>query len=144
VRYSSLGHTISNDLRTSGKLIVMKYANETLIPAEPAAVASSQTVEDVEYKTSEQFTMDVFPTRIAVGTGSYTIRISGAANHDVELQYRFNEGPIALITVHLSSSGETHFFVSKETQRGTYRFLAMRVVPETTWFKVAGSITVTD
>src|SRR6185369_2111564 len=130
VRYSSFGHTISDELRRSNKLIVMKYANQTLVPADATMVPSPLPEETFQYEISEQFKMDVSPTRIAAGTGSYSIRISGTANRDVELQYRFNEGPLAFITVHLNSAGETHFFVTKETKRGTYRFVGMRALPE--------------
>jgi hypothetical protein len=143
VRYSSLGHTISDELRRNGKLVVMKYTNQTLVPADAATVTPAAE-ETFQYEPSTQFTMDVSPARIAAGTGSYTIRISGSANRDVELQYRFNEGPLAFITVHLNPAGETHFFVSNETKRGTYRFVGMRVIPDTKWFQVLGSITVTD
>jgi hypothetical protein len=144
VRYSSLGHTISDDLARSGKLIVMRYANEDLVPAEAAAPIQSKTEDDFHYETSDQYRLNVFPNEVAAGKAAYTIRVAGAANTDTELQYRFNEGPLAFITVHLNPDGETRFFVSNETKRGTYRFVAMRIPPSAAWFKVAGTVTVTD
>jgi hypothetical protein len=88
--------------------------------------------------------MDVYPTQIAAGTGAYTIRISGAANIDVQVQYRFNEGPIVIATLHLNPNGETRFFVSNETKRGTYRFVGMRIPPDPAWIRTSSAITVTD
>ncbi|PYS40892.1 MAG: hypothetical protein DMG14_09165 [Acidobacteria bacterium] len=143
VRYSSLGHTIPNELLNSGKLVVMRYANEGLVPEDekPPLTIPEQPFQ---YESSSQFTMDIFPAQIAAGKGSYTIRISAAPNTDAELQYRFNEGPLAFITVHLNPKGETRFFVSDETKRGTYRFIGMRIPPNPMWIHADAAITVTD
>src|SRR5262249_8168451 len=144
VRYSSLGHTIPVDLLHSDKLVVMRYADEDLVPEDPKHLMPTQSEADFQYETSSQFHLNLSPNQIAAGKGFYTIRISGAASTDVELQYRFNEGPLALITIHLNPNGETRFFVSDETKRGTYRFVGMRIPPDSTWFKVDGTITVSD
>jgi hypothetical protein len=144
VRYSSLGHTIPDDLLKSGKLLVMRYANEGLIKGEPDELIPAKSEEDFQYTTSDRFKLDVSPTQIAAGKGSFAIRIFGATNIDTELQYRFNEGPIAFLTVHLNSNGETRFFVSNETKRGTYRFVGLRIPPDSTWIRVTGVVTVTD
>jgi Dolichyl-phosphate-mannose-protein mannosyltransferase len=144
VRYSSLGHTIPGDLLNSDKLVVMRYANEDLVPEDPKRLMPSQSEADFQYETSSQFHLNVAPNQVAAGKGFYTIRIAGAASTDVELQYRFNEGPLAFITIHLNPNGETRFFVSDETKRGTYRFVGMRIPPESTWFRASATITVTD
>jgi len=141
VRYSSLGHTFS-DVAENGKLVVMRYANEGLVPEEPKAAVPEKFEQDFQYETSSRFTFNVTPNEVAAGRGSYSLRISGAENSEVELQYRFNEGPLAFFTVHLNANGETRFFVSEETKRGTYRFAAMRIVPSTTWIKVEGAVRV--
>src|SRR5262245_842336 len=140
VRYSSHGHTFED--AASGKLIVMRYVDEGLVPEESNRFIPAKSEDDFAYETSDHFTLDIFPTQVVAGKGSYTLRISAAPNRDVELQYRFNEGPLAFLTVHLNSNGETRFFVSEETKRGTYRFVAMRIVPSQTWIKVAGAMTV--
>jgi len=144
VRYSSLGHTIPDDRRDSSALIVMRYANESLVPEDAANLIPSQSEKEFQYESSSRFRFDVFPNLVAAGKGSYTIRIPGAANTDAELQYRFNEGPLAFLTVHMNPNGETRFFVSNETKRGAYRFVGMRLVSSPTWFRVDGTVTVTD
>ncbi len=146
VRYSSLGHTISGDLAGSGKLIVMRYTNEGLVDADATQAVPGKSEEDFQYTTSDHFKLDVFPSRVGAGKGTYTIRISGAANTDAELQYRFNEGPLAFLTIHLNPNAETRFFVSNETKRGSYRFVAMKILPGTSWIRAEGrvSVTVTD
>jgi hypothetical protein len=144
VRYSSLGHVISDDVLNSGKLIVMRYADEGLVPEDAGSVAMLRPKEEFQYENSDRFTLDIFPTEVAVGQGAYTIRLSGAPNTDAELQYRFNEGPIAFLTVHLNPNSETRFFVSKETKRGTYRFIGMRIPPSQKWLRANATITVTD
>jgi hypothetical protein len=143
VRYSSLGHTVSDEVLDSGKLVVMRYANEGLVPEDEKSPLTVSE-QEFQYESSSQFIMSIFPAQVAVGTGSYTIRILSARNTDVELQYRFNEGPLAFITVHLNPSGETRFFVSKETKRGTYRFVGMRIPPNPMWIRTNAAITVTD
>src|SRR5207253_5186089 len=105
VRYSSLGHTISDDLLNSGKLIVMRYANEHLIKEDPRQLIPANSEGNFQYVTSDRFRLDVAPTQVSAGKGSYTIRISGAGNTDAELQYRFNEGPLAFLTIHLNPDG---------------------------------------
>jgi hypothetical protein len=144
VRYSSLGHVISDDALNSGKLIVMRYVDEGLVPEDTDRIASLRPKEEFQYETSDRFTLDVFPKEVAAGKGAYTIRLSGAPNTDAELQYRFNDGPIAHLTVHLNPNSETRFFVSNETKRGTYRFIAMRIPPKQTWIRANATITVTD
>jgi hypothetical protein len=122
----------------------MRYTGDGLAPEDPKQFIASTPEEDSRYETSDRFKLDIFPTEVAAGKGSYAIRISGAANVDAELQYRFNEGPPALITVHLNPEGETRFFVSNETKRGTYRFVGMKIPPGDAWIKAAATITVTD
>jgi hypothetical protein len=144
VRYSSLGHTISDDDVRTGKLLVMRYANEGLVKEDSKPNSTARTEEDFHYETSDQFKMAVYPTQIAAGTGAYTIRISGTANIDAQMQYRFNEGPIVVTTIHLNPNGETRFFVSNETKRGTYRFVGIRIPPSPAWIRTSSAITVTD
>jgi hypothetical protein len=144
VRYSSLGHVISEDVRSSGKLIVMRYAGEGLVPEDADRIASFRPKEEFQYETSDRFRLDAFPKEVAAGKGAYTIRLSGAANADAELQYRLNDGPIALLTIRLNPNSETRFFVSTETKRGTYRFIAVRIPPSQTWIRADTAITVTD
>jgi hypothetical protein len=144
VRYSSLGHTVSTDERRSGSLVVMRYVNESLVPADPSEIPEAQLDENIQYVTSDQWKLDVFPTEVVAGKGAYTIRIGGAANTDADLQYRFNDGPLVLATVHLNPNGETRFFVSTETKRGTYRFVGLKLPASPEWFKVAGVVRVTD
>jgi hypothetical protein len=144
VRYSSLGQTIPEDALKSSKLAVMRYENESLVPADASTKIPWQYEQDFDYDTSREFNFSIFPAQIAAGSGTYTIQIAGSENSVAELQYRFNEGPLAFITVHLNPNGETRFFVSNETKRGIYRFVGMRIVPSSTWLKAAGSITVTD
>jgi len=145
VRYSSQGHSISEDDLRSGKVIAMRYATESLVPEDAQQVlASLRPNEDFHYESSNRFGFETFPARVVAGKGAYTMHISGAADTDVEVQYRFNEGPIAFMTVHVDRKGETRFFVSTETKRGVYRFVGMRMPPDETWFAVAGSVTVTD
>src|SRR5262249_9159979 len=63
VRYSSLGHTISDDVLKSGKLVVMRYVNETLEPADPSeaiAAGSAKSDEEFAYDGSTR-TLDIFP-----------------------------------------------------------------------------------
>ena len=150
VLYSSQGHTVSKDLLKSDSLIVMKYAAEHLtdvtaeFKASPDKFQLSKSEDNFKYETSDRFKMEVFPVEIAAGKGSYTIRLSGAANTDADLQYRFNEGPLAFITIHLNPGGETRFFVSTETKRGRYRFVAFRLAGETAWIRAAQQVTVTD
>jgi hypothetical protein len=125
---------------------VMRYADETLAPADPSeaiAAGSAKSEEVFEYDDSTH-TLDIFPTQVAAGKGFYAIRISDAANADAELQYRFNEGPIALLNIHLNPKGETRFFVSNETKRGAYRFVGLRIKGATSWTRVAGTVTVTN
>jgi Dolichyl-phosphate-mannose-protein mannosyltransferase len=139
VRYSSLGHTFSTD---NSKLVIMRYVDEGLVPEEPKQLVPVQSENDFKYETLNRFTLDISPTQVVAGKGSYRLRISDVENSDVELQYRFNEGPLAFLTVHLNAKGETRFFVSEETKRGTYRFVAMRILPNQTWTKVTAAVTV--
>ena len=138
VRYSSLGHAVPENA------IVMRYAEGGLVPEAAGKPRPAQSQEEFRYETTDRFSLDVFPARVAAGKGAYSIRISGAANTDAELQYRFNDGPVAFLTVHLNRNGETGFFVSDETKRGTYRFIGMRIPPDTAWMRAEGSVTVTD
>jgi hypothetical protein len=144
VRYSSLGHTVSDELLHSSKLVVMRYENEGLVPEDPKQALAATSQENLQYDTSSAIALDVFPTQVAAGKGSYTIRLSGMPNADGELQYRFNDGPLAILNIHLNPKGETHFFVSQETKRGNYRFVGFRRIEDSVWVKVDGSITVTD
>jgi len=144
VRYSSLGHTISNDDRNSGKLIVMRYVSEGLVPEDNGLQIPTPSEKDFQYETSTEHILEVFPSQVAAGKGSYRIRIAGAASTNTELQYRFNEGPLAFITVRLDPNAETRFFVSNETRRGTYRFVGVRILPRTTWIKADSSVRITD
>ena len=147
VRYSSLGHTISDDVLKSGKLVVMRYVNETLEPADPSeaiAAGFAKSEEEFAYDNSTRHILDIVPTQVAAGKGSYAIRISDAANADAELQYRFNEGPIAVLNIHLNPKGETRFFVSNETKRGAYRFVGLRMKGAASWSRVAGEVIITD
>jgi hypothetical protein len=144
VRYSSLGHTVPDELLNSDKLVVMRYANEGLVPEDPRQALATRTQEDLEYDTSSDIKLELFPTQVAAGKGSYTIRLSGAPNTDGELQYRFNEGPLALLNIHLNPKGETHFFVSNETKHGTYHFVGFRKVGTSAWSRINGTVTVTD
>ena len=114
------------------------------MPEDPKQALAATSQENLQYDTSSAIPLEVFPTQVAAGKGSYTIRLSGVANADGELQYRFNEGPPALLNIHLSPTGETHFFVTNETKRGTYRFVGFRTVGTSVWSKVEGSVTVTD
>jgi hypothetical protein len=150
VFYSSLGHTVPEKLLQSDTLVVMRYANGGLeditagFKQNPAAYVSFQTEDDFRYVTSDRFDFQLAPARVAAGRDSYTIRIRGAEDSSVELQYRYNEGPLAYITVHLNPAGETSFFVSAETKRGRYRFVGMRTRSDSPWIKVDGTVEVTE
>ena len=148
VFYSSLGHTVSEDLLAGNNLVVMRYRDGGLeditaaFKQNPAAYVSFETEDDFRYVTSDRLHFELDPTRVVAGRDSYTIRIRGAESEDVELQYRFEEGPLAYITVHLNPEGETSFFVSSETKRGKYRFVGMRTRPDAPWIRIDGTVQV--
>jgi len=150
VLYSSLGYTASGDLLHSDRLIVMKFENgavrdvTTDFKSNPAAFITTPIEENHEYITSERFRLEVTPAEVVAGKGWYAVQISGAANTDAELQYRFNDGPIARITVHLNSAGKTRFFVSLITKRGEYEFVGFRIPPSTQWIRASQTVKVTD
>jgi hypothetical protein len=150
VLYSSLGHTVSDELLKSEKLIVMMYENESLLDVtaefreNPLDFISFPSELDYRYASSDELQLTASPTYVAAGKDSYTLRISGAEGREVEVQYRFNEGPLAFLTLHLNPRGETKFFVSQATKRGRYRFTGFRLLPETVWFRADGTVTVTD
>jgi hypothetical protein len=127
----------------------MRYENEGLADVtsgfkqNPGSYLPVQTEADFQYITSDRFAFAVEPAQIAAGSGSYTIRIRGAENADVELQYRYNEGPLAYITIHLDAQGETSFFVSSQTRPGTYRFVGMRTGKDAPWNRLDGRVQVT-
>lgn len=142
VRYSSLGHTVPEELLDSGGVIAAKYENMGLTYLGKSVLPKSEQL--FQYQISDRFKLEVFPTQVRAGKDFYTIRVTNAANADAVLQYHFNDGPLAFITVHLNPKGDTRFFVSKETKRGTYRFVGLRILPNIAWIRVNGTVLVTD
>ncbi len=111
--------------------------------ANPSAFLQTRTEEEFDYVTSDSLTLEVFPQKVVAGKDSYTMRVSGARNVDAELQYKFNEGPLAFTTIHLNAAGETKFFVSLETKLGSYRFVGFKIPSEPKWIKVSETVVVT-
>src|SRR5262249_17401210 len=119
VLYTTRGDSLLNDLFNSKKLIVMKYHEglrdiTSAFRANPCQVMTCRSEENFTYVTSDVSKLELIPSVIKAGTGSYRISIAGAYDAEVELQYHLNDGPLSFIRVKLNGKGETRFFVSSE------------------------------
>ena len=148
VLYQSLGHTVAVEELEPSRLIVIEYVEGGLADvteqfrSNPRRYTAAVSEEAFEYVQSSQPQLEVTPTEIRAGTGSYTITIAEAPGPDVQIQYRLNGGPIAISDVRLSPAGETRFFVSSETKKGLYEFVAFRLRGSDLWIRANASIRV--
>ena len=130
-RYSSLGHSVTPEILESGRLVVMQYRDRRFLDvteafrADPDRFRADPTEEEFQYLESTELELEVVPSQIQVGAGSFTVSIPGAPS-EVEIQYRIDGGPIALFPVSLNPAGNTQFFVGPQTVKGLYTFIAFR------------------
>ena len=146
-RYSSLGHNIAPDILAAGPLIVMQYRDGRFFDVtetfreDPDRFRADPSEEEFQYLESTELELEVLPNQIQAGAGSYTVSIPGAPS-EVEIQYRIDGGPIALFPVSLNPAGNTRFFVSSQTVKGLYTFIAFRPRGTDGWIRANASILV--
>ena len=146
-RYSSLGHSVNPEILESGRLVVMQYRDRRFLDvteafrADPDRFRADPTEEEFQYLESTELELEVLPNQIQAGAGSYTVSIPGAPS-EVEIQYRIDGGPIALFPVSLNPAGNTRFFVSSQTVKGLYTFIAFRPRGTDGWIRANASILV--
>ena len=146
-RYSSLGHSVTPEILESGRLVVMQYRDRRFLDvteafrADPDRFRADPTEEEFQYLESTELELEVVPSQIQVGAGSFTVSIPGAPS-EVEIQYRIDGGPIALFPVSLNPAGNTQFFVGPQTVKGLYTFIAFRARGTDGWIRANASILV--
>jgi hypothetical protein len=145
VLYSSLGHVPSPESIESRRLIAIEYVDGggfRDVTAEylenPSSLRDILLETDLEF-TDSDLALHVTPEEIVAGSGSYTISVPRAPS-EVEVLYRIDDGPLARIPVRLDPSGRTRYFVSSQTVRGRYRFVAFRPRGMERWIRSDASI----
>lgn len=147
VSFTSLGFQVPGSASEESDLHVFQTASGHLLEvtneflARPSDFLTSQ--EDFLYEAREVF-LQVTPTRVEAGWGSYRLELPGFENQTVEIQFRRDREPIGVIQAQLDSSGAVSYFVSRETPPGRYQFLAVRKLGEERWYKTEGTTLVVE
>ena len=106
--------------------------------ADPDRFRAEPTEEEFQYLESTELELEVVPSQIQVGAGSFTVSIPEAPS-EVEIQYRIDGGAIVLFPVSLNPAGNTQFFVGPQTVKGLYTFIAAIDLRHTSLFFFSAS-----
>jgi hypothetical protein len=149
VIYGDQGIALTS-LPLNDKLVVVQYNSGDLIDITQAAKANPQqfTRDAIQIEcrsnSAAQVMFEISPPVVKAGHGSYGIRIAGAGDANAEFEYQLNDGPPTTLALQLNPDGTSHLFVSNETRRGDYRFIAFRLAGQHDWICSDVILRITD
>jgi len=136
VNYASLGDPLfSTEVDDT---LVMAVRNKHLVDRTSEYLRNPKSF--LRLNNSDVYKLELSTDQVIAGKGAYTLRITGIHDQAVTVAYKLNKGHSEAFRTQLNRKGEVSLEVSRETRKGTYRFIAFKIGDNPEWIRTENTV----